>query len=159
MGFVIWIFGPPGSGKTTLAKCIQQRLSFDSCFLVDGDYIRKKYDNDIGYSPFHRFINHTRICNEIQSSKAPIRIASVVSPYKTLRNYVREVFRKSNLKMIELGVRDRSVLSKRKVYQKGMEEFEEPDFSEKIDLKLYTDVEGVEICAYKVIKLLEEESS
>lgn len=43
-GNVLWITGYPGSGKTTLAKCLIQQSQFEAV-LLDGDELRKALNN------------------------------------------------------------------------------------------------------------------
>ena len=49
---VIWIIGLSGSGKTTLANILKKKLVKKKYKIVhvDGDAIRKIYDEKLGYS-------------------------------------------------------------------------------------------------------------
>ena len=51
MSRVVWITGLPGSGKTTLAKLLQNELKARGEFsvLIDGDDIRALLGNKYGY--------------------------------------------------------------------------------------------------------------
>jgi adenylylsulfate kinase len=59
---VIWIMGLSGSGKTTLAKIIYKLIKKNNTVLhIDGDEIRKIYNEKLGYSLKEREINAQRI--------------------------------------------------------------------------------------------------
>ena len=60
---IFWFTGQPGSGKTTLGKALYQKMEESNqkvCF-VDGDSIRRAFNNDLGFSNKDRKINADRI--------------------------------------------------------------------------------------------------
>lgn len=61
---VIWLIGLSGAGKTTLAeKIVSDANNLDiKTILLDGDVIRKIFDNDLDYSMEDRLLNANRIC-------------------------------------------------------------------------------------------------
>jgi len=61
---VIWIIGLSGAGKTTLANKVVKKANMESkkTVLIDGDIIRKIFENDLSYSMEDRLINAKRIC-------------------------------------------------------------------------------------------------
>ncbi len=61
---VIWIIGLSGSGKSTLANEVVARANKlnSNTVLLDGDFIREMFDNDLGYSMSDRKKNAMRIC-------------------------------------------------------------------------------------------------
>lgn len=62
---VIWIIGLSGSGKSTLANEIVLRANKkynNKTILLDGDVVRKVFNNDLSYSKEDRFKNAQRIC-------------------------------------------------------------------------------------------------
>ena len=60
---VIWILGLSGAGKSFLSTKLQKELSddFGNFLILDGDVIRKVFDNDLGFSIKDRNINASRI--------------------------------------------------------------------------------------------------
>ena len=61
---VVWIIGLSGSGKSTLANEIVARAKKvnSNTILLDGDFVREMFGNDLGYSVADRERNALRIC-------------------------------------------------------------------------------------------------
>ena len=61
---VIWLIGLSGAGKTTLAEKVvnESNMTGSKTILIDGDIIRKIFNNDLGYSLDDRLKNAQRIC-------------------------------------------------------------------------------------------------
>lgn len=93
MSFVIWITGPSGVGKTTLAKALVKRLQ-DMGYMVeflDGDSVRSKLYPDLGFSEKEREM-HNRVVIEMAKLLAKngvITIVSMISPFKRTRELAR----------------------------------------------------------------------
>lgn len=92
-GFALWLTGLSGSGKTTIARLLEQRL----CMLgakvevLDGDVVRGRLSKGLGFSKEDRDENVRRIgfiC-ELLSRNGVIAIAAAISPYRTVREEVR----------------------------------------------------------------------
>mgnify|MGYP001193831176 CR=1 FL=1 len=80
----IWLTGQPGSGKTTLANLLTEKIA--SSYNVDGDDLRDLFQNK-DYSKEGRYAN-IRLGMSISGyliSKGLIPIVSLVSPYRELR--------------------------------------------------------------------------
>ena len=62
-GWVVWITGLSGSGKTSICKILSERLKPDLPGLVvlDGDVVRSAFGNDLGYSESDRVVQIKRI--------------------------------------------------------------------------------------------------
>jgi adenylylsulfate kinase len=94
-GVVIWLTGIPGSGKTTLALAIAQRLANDETRLeiIDGDDFRARFSPDLGYSLSDRALNVKRAAyiSELLCRNGVIVIASFVSPIRSSRDAARAV--------------------------------------------------------------------
>ena len=59
---VIWFIGISGSGKTTLGNKLRYYLiKFIKSFIIDGDFVRDFFDNDIGFPKEDRISNIKRI--------------------------------------------------------------------------------------------------
>tara|TARA_A100001015_G_scaffold316356_1_gene430424 strand:- start:1440 stop:1949 length:510 start_codon:yes stop_codon:yes gene_type:complete len=62
---VIWILGLSGAGKSFYSLKLKEELKneFGEFIILDGDVIRKIFDNDLGFSMNERNINASRISN------------------------------------------------------------------------------------------------
>ena len=86
---IIWFYGQPGSGKTTLAK--ELMTSIDAIH-IDGDEIREVFQNK-DYSKEGRMKNLTLINNIVRflDYKNNNVIVSVVSPFKEVRDQILDL--------------------------------------------------------------------
>lgn len=57
---IIWLFGRPCSGKTTIGKAIQALDQENNTILLDGDQLRGGMNNDLGFSRSDRTENIRR---------------------------------------------------------------------------------------------------
>lgn len=89
---VIWLTGLPGSGKTTIASALVDRLQKDGrpAELIDGDAIRKVFPNT-GFSRDQRDENVRRggFAASLLEKHGVTVVAAFVSPYAETRNFVR----------------------------------------------------------------------
>jgi len=89
-GCVVWLTGLSGSGKSTVAAALEQRLVAGgrAAYVLDGDNIRHGLNADLGFSPDHRDENIRRI-GEVAALFADaglIAIAAFISPYRAARD-------------------------------------------------------------------------
>ena len=86
MSKIILIFGLPGSGKTTLANKIFQKL--ENTNVINGDFIREKY-NDWDFSELGRERQAKRMRKEALSSKKQWTILDFVCPKEKFRKIIK----------------------------------------------------------------------
>jgi len=93
-GFTVWFTGLPSSGKSTLARLIEKRLT-DNGFhteVLDGDEIRLRLSKGLGYSKEDRDENIRRISYvaSIITRCGAIAITCAISPYRNIREEARK---------------------------------------------------------------------
>ena len=93
-GFVIWLTGPSGAGKTSLALALKQRLNEMNYAveILDGDEIRKKLYPDLGFSKEAREMHNRVVIHlaKMLSKHGTVVIVSLISPFKRIREYARK---------------------------------------------------------------------
>ena len=92
--FVLWLTGPSGAGKTTLANALGKKLRElgYEVEILDGDGIRSKLYPDLGFSKEEREM-HNKVVIEMAKLLAKngvITIVSIISPFKSTREYARK---------------------------------------------------------------------
>ena len=93
-GFVIWLTGLPGSGKTTIAQKLlkeikQRNLKVE---LFDGDEVRRNLSKGLGFSKEDRDTHNKRIIYvcKLLTRNSVNAIVSLISPYRSTRAYARQ---------------------------------------------------------------------
>ncbi|RLF07026.1 MAG: adenylyl-sulfate kinase, partial [Thermoprotei archaeon] len=94
-GVVVWFTGLPGSGKTTIANGVADRLR-ELGFRVevlDGDWVRKTINPDAGFTREQRAIHLRRVAwiARLLARNGVIVLCSFVSPYRDVRAEVRKI--------------------------------------------------------------------
>ncbi len=112
--FLIFLTGLSGSGKSTIANALEQRL-YDkkiSTYVLDGDNIRKGINKGLSFSPEDRSENIRRIgeISKLFVDAGIVVLAAFVAPYKKdrlfikntvgARNYI-EIFVNTSLEVCE----------------------------------------------------------
>jgi adenylylsulfate kinase len=94
-GFVLWFTGLPGAGKTTIATILEPQLKSMGARvqILDGDEIRGWLSPQEGYSREDRERHLKRVAHiaELLSRNGVVVICSLVSPYRSSRDYARKI--------------------------------------------------------------------
>jgi adenylyl-sulfate kinase len=92
-GFTVWLTGLPCSGKSTLARALEQRLrSIErQVEVLDGDEVRTRLTKGLGFSKADRDENIRRIAYvaKLLTRVRAVAIVAVVSPYREIRDEAR----------------------------------------------------------------------
>src|SRR5450830_1472708 len=93
-GAVLWLTGLSGSGKSTLSMALEAALSSlgYSCYVLDGDNLRRGLNANLGFSPADRTENIRRV-GEVAALFADaglICITAFISPYRADRAPARQ---------------------------------------------------------------------
>jgi adenylylsulfate kinase len=94
-GFVMWITGLSGSGKSTIANEVAYKLNKMGklTYVLDGDNIRYGLNMDLGFSRADRNENIRRISevSKLFVDSGVIAITAFISPYRKYRAFCREI--------------------------------------------------------------------
>ena len=92
---ILWFTGLSGSGKSTIANIIEQKLHKLSkhTYLLDGDNVRHGLNKDLGFTDSDRVENIRRISevSKLMVDAGLITIVSFISPFKSERKMAREL--------------------------------------------------------------------
>ena len=103
---LLWFTGLSGSGKSTIANCVEQELHKNSIhtYTLDGDNIRKGLNSDLSFSPKDRTENIRRIAEtaHLMIDAGLVVLAAFVSPYRNDRDHIRNIVGDDN--MVEIYI-------------------------------------------------------
>lgn len=92
-GAVVWFTGLSGSGKSTVAHAVEERLHQMGCrtFVFDGDNVRHGLCSDLGFSDEDRTENLRRIGEMVKLflEAGVISLTAFISPFEKDRERVR----------------------------------------------------------------------
>ena len=92
-GFVLWMTGLSGAGKTTIALILVDELHKRGVKIerLDGDVVRESLTRDLGFSKEDRDKNIERVAfvAKLLSRNGVGCVCSFISPYQAQRNMVR----------------------------------------------------------------------
>src|SRR5436190_14112865 len=94
-GAVVWFTGLSGSGKSTIARCVEHLLlqRHIPTYVLDGDNIRFGLNKDLGFSPADRTENIRRIGEvaKLFADGSVVTLTAFISPYRADRDQVRAI--------------------------------------------------------------------
>lgn len=92
----IWFTGLPGSGKSTIANLVEQKLHATGkhTYILDGDNIRHSFNRDLGFTETDRIENIRRIAEvaNLMVDAGLIVLVTSISPYRADREMARSLF-------------------------------------------------------------------
>src|SRR5918999_3530369 len=167
-GAVIWFTGLSGSGKTTIAHLVEEKLvdAGVPIEILDGDVVRENLSKGLGFSKEDRDTNIRRIAfvAHLLQRNGVFVITAAISPYREIRNEARsmvkdfvEVFADAPLDVCEQrdvkGLYAKARAGEIKEFTGVSDPYEAPESPE---VTCRTDRETVEESAQKVLdKLIE----
>eukprot|EP00903_Cladosiphon_okamuranus_P011445 g10782.t1 len=106
-GATLWMTGLSGSGKSTIAKALEEELVLRGgkhVYRLDGDNIRTGLNRDLGFSPADRGESVRRVGETscLFSDSGTITIVSLVSPYREARDEVRKRHEEQGIPFFEV---------------------------------------------------------
>jgi adenylyl-sulfate kinase len=94
MGFTVWFTGLPSSGKSTLARLLEEELvqRGQRVEVLDGDEVRLRLSRGLGFSKEDRDENIRRITYvaKLITHCGGVAITCAISPYRALRAEARQ---------------------------------------------------------------------
>jgi bifunctional enzyme CysN/CysC len=92
---VLWFTGLSGSGKSTIAKLVEQALHREGrhTYSLDGDNLRHGLNRDLGFTDADRVENIRRVGEvaRLFTDAGLIVLCSFISPFRAERRMVREL--------------------------------------------------------------------
>ena len=92
----VWLTGLPGSGKSTIANRLEQRLHAlgRHTYVLDGDNIRHGLSRDLGFTEAARAENVRRVAEvgRLMVDAGLVVIVAFISPYRAERSMARGLF-------------------------------------------------------------------
>jgi len=93
-GFVIWLTGLPGSGKTTIAVKLETQLREKGVKVesLDGDEVRKNLSPELKFSKADRQTHARRVVyvSRLLARNDVAVLVALISPYREFRAYARK---------------------------------------------------------------------
>ncbi len=92
---LLWFTGLSGSGKSTIANAVEQRLNLMNrhTFLLDGDNVRHGLNKDLGFTETDRIENIRRVGEvaKLMTDAGLIVLTAFISPFRVERQLVRDM--------------------------------------------------------------------
>ena len=105
-GATVWLTGLSGSGKSTVAAGVEQRLVKEGrgAYLLDGDNLRTGLNGDLGFSRTDREENVRRAAEVacLFADAGVVAVVALISPYAASRLRARLVHERAGLAFVEV---------------------------------------------------------
>jgi adenylyl-sulfate kinase len=107
-GATVWLTGLSGSGKSTIAYSVEERLVAQgrAAYVLDGDNLRHGINADLGFSKEDRSENIRRVGEiaRLMADAGLVVLVPVISPYRADRDEVRRKHEDIGLRFLEVFV-------------------------------------------------------
>jgi len=107
-GATVWFTGLSGSGKSTIAGAVAERLVAGgvASYTLDGDNLRHGLNGDLGFSAADREENVRRVAEvaRLFADAGVVTLVPVISPYRAGRAHARELHEAAGLAFLEVFV-------------------------------------------------------
>ncbi|HEU5302321.1 MAG TPA: adenylyl-sulfate kinase [Acidimicrobiia bacterium] len=107
-GATVWFTGLSGSGKSTIAGAVAERLVAGrvASYTLDGDNLRHGLNGDLGFSADDREENVRRVAEvaRLFADAGVVALVPVISPYRAGRAHARELHEAAGLVFVEVFV-------------------------------------------------------
>ncbi|MBI4052760.1 MAG: adenylyl-sulfate kinase [Candidatus Diapherotrites archaeon] len=166
-GFVVWLTGLPGSGKSTITAILSRKISSKG-FLVetlDGDAIRQNISKGLGFSRDDIIENNKRIVflSGLIERHGGVSIVPVITPFAESRAHARKELQHYLEVFVDCPLGECEKRDPKGMYKKAREghikdfigihtEYERPETPDAI---VHTDRETPEESAQKIFEALE----
>lgn len=166
-GFVVWMTGLSGAGKTTIALLLVEELKKRGLKVerLDGDVVRQSLTRDLGFTKEDRDKNIERVTfvAKLLSRNGVACVCSFISPYQAVRDNVRkettnfiEVFVDAPLEVVMerdvKGLYEKAVAGEIENFTGISDPFEAPVNP---DIHVRTDRQNPEESAHAILEYLE----
>jgi len=171
---VIWMTGLSGSGKSTVAKGLEQKLHHDGILtqLLDGDNLRTGLNKNLGFSDDDRNENIRRVAEtaKLFLNNGTVTICSFVSPTLSIRKLAENIIGKDDFLeiLIDASFDECAKRDVKGLYKKALKgeikdftgldaPFEKPDSPFlRIDTEKLSVNESIDLLYQEVIKKIKE---